>query len=124
MILHIGKHGRKARTIVRGAVAEQVRGCHAIIEFSPGNEDGHQQPSRIDQEMAFTPVDFLPPIIPTGRATHLGGLDRLALEADGARGGLAPCGHARLFAPCFEQSFPGPIVAPWGKGVIDGAYGE
>jgi hypothetical protein len=48
----------------------------------------------------------------------------LALDADGARGGLAPCVHAGLFAQGFDQFGPGPIVAPLGKGVIDSAFGE
>jgi len=44
MILHVGKNGLKARKIVRGDVAEQVRGRHAIIESCTGNEEGNQQP--------------------------------------------------------------------------------
>ena len=98
MILHVSKNGLKARKLVRGDVAEQVWGRHAIIEARTGNEDGKQQPPGIDQEMPFTPVDFLAAILPALGATHLGGLDRLAIDADGARSGLAPCVHAGLFA--------------------------
>ena len=124
MILQVGKNGRKARKIVRGDVAEQVRGRHAIIESCTGNEDGKQHPHCIDQEMPCTPFDFLAAILSTLGATHLGGLDRLTLGADGARRGLTPCVHAGLFAQCFDPFFPGPIGAPWGKGGIDGAFGE
>ena len=124
MILQVGKNDLKARKIVRGDVAEQWRGRHAIIESCTGNEDGNQQPQRIDQEMPLTPFDCLAAILPTLGATPLGGLDRLALDADGARGGLAPCLHAALFAQRFDPFFPGPIVAPLGKVVIDGAFGE
>ncbi len=58
MILHVGKNGRQARKIVRGNVAEQLRGCHAIIESCTGNKDGNQQPQRIDQQMPLAPVNF------------------------------------------------------------------
>jgi len=98
MILHVSKNGLKARKLVRGDVAEQVWGRHAIIEARTGNEDGNQQPQGIDQEMPFTPVDFLAAILPALGAIHLGGLDRLASDADGARSGRAPCVHAGLFA--------------------------
>jgi hypothetical protein len=124
LILHVGKHGLKARKIVRGDAAEPLRGRHAIIESCTDNEDGNHQPQRIDQEMPLTPFDFLATILPTLGATQLGALARLALEANGARGGLAPCVHAGLFAQYFDQFFPGPIVVPVGKGVIDGAFGE
>src|SRR6516164_424397 len=53
MILHVSKNGLKARRLVRGDVAEQVWGRHAIIEARTGNEDGKQQPPGIDQEMPF-----------------------------------------------------------------------
>lgn len=124
MILHVGKNGLKARKIVRGDVAEPLRGRHAIIESCTGNEDGKQQPQCIDQEMAFTPFDLFAAIIPPLGSTHLGGLDRLAIDADGARGGLAPGLYTDLFAQGFDQFFPGPIVAPLGKVVIDGTFGE
>src|SRR6266705_919813 len=74
--------------------------------------------------MPCAPFDFLAPILPPLGATHLGGLDRLALDADGTRGGLAPRLHAGLFTQCLDQFFPCPIVAPLGKIVIDGAFGE
>jgi hypothetical protein len=48
----------------------------------------------------------------------------LAIDAEGAWGGLAPCWHAGLCAQGFAQFFPGPLVAPLGTGVIEGAVGE
>ena len=65
MLLHVGNNGLKARKIVRGDVAEPLRGRPAIIESCTGNEDGNHQPQRIDQEMPLTPCDFLAAIIHT-----------------------------------------------------------
>ena len=124
VILLIRKDRVKTRKVLWRDVAEQERCRHTIIESCTGNEHGKQHPQCIDQEMPFTPCDFLAAILPTLGATHLGGLARWALDADGARGGLAPCLHAGLFAQGFDQFFPGPIIAPLGKGVIDGAFGE
>ena len=124
VILLIRKDRAETRKVLWRDVAEQDRCRHTIIESCTGNENGKQQPQRIDQEMPFTPVDFLAAIIPTLGATHLGGLDRLAIDADGARGGLAPCLHAGLFAQGFDQFCPGPIVTPLGKIVLDDAFGE
>jgi len=124
VILLIRKDRAETRQVLWRDVAEQHRCRHTIIESCTGNEDGNQQPQRIDQEMPLTPFDFLAAILPALGATHLGGLYRLSLDANGARGGLAPCLHAGLFAQGFDQFFPGTIVAPLGKGVIDGAFGE
>ncbi len=124
MILHVGKNGLQARKIVRRDVAEQVRGRHAIIEACTGHEDGHQHPQRLDQEMPLTPFDVLAAILPTLGAPDLGGLDRLAIDARGTGGGLAPRCHTNSFAQGLDHLGPCPIVAPLGKGVIDGAFGE
>src|SRR5262245_49081647 len=124
VILLVRTNRAETRQVLWRDVAEQDRCRHTIIEPCTGHEEGKQHPQRIDQERPLTPVDFLAAIIPTLGATHLGGLHRLALAADGARGGLAPCWHAGLFAQGFDQFFPGPIVAPLVTVVIDGAFGE
>src|SRR6476620_3192036 len=74
--------------------------------------------------MPLAPVDLLAAIIPTLGTTHLGGLDRLALDADGTRRGLAPRVYAGLLTQCLDHFFPCPIVAPLGKGVLDGTFGQ
>ena len=74
--------------------------------------------------MPLAPVDLLAAIIPTLGTTHLGGLDRLAIDADGTRRGLAPRLHAGLLTQCLDHFFPCPIVAPLAKIVIDGAFGQ
>ena len=124
VILLVRKNRAETRKVLWRDVAEQNRCRHALIESCTGNADGKQQPQRLDQERPLTPCDVLAAILPTLGATHLGGLDRLALDADGAWGGLAPCWHAGLCAQGFDQFFPGPIVAPLGKVVLDGAFGE
>jgi len=97
MILLIRKDRHETRKVVGRDVVEQEWGCHAIIETGTGNEDGEQHPQRIDQEMPLAPLDFLAPVIPALRAPHLGGLHRLAIDADSARRRRAPRLHAGLF---------------------------
>ena len=98
VILRIRKDRNETRTIVRLDVAEQDRGRHPVIQTGAGNQDGEQQPQRIHQQMPLAPLDFLAAILPAFRAPDLGGLDRLASEARGTGGGLAPRCHARAFA--------------------------
>ena len=124
VILLIRKDRAEMRQVLWRDVAEQDRCRHTIIEACTGNEDGKQQPQRIDQEMPLTPFDVLAAILPTLGAPDLGGLDRWALDARGTGGGLAPRCHAHSFAQGLDHLGPCPIVAPLGKRVIDGAFGE
>ena len=105
-------------------VAEQERGGHPSIEPGPGKEDGEQPPARIDQERPLAPVALLPPVIAALRATQRGGLDRLALAADGARRGRVPRWHTGWLTPYLAHVCPGPVSAPPGKGGRDGACGQ
>jgi len=114
----------ETRKVVWLDLAEQGRGRHTIIEICTGNEDRKPQAQRSDQQMPLAPVDFLATILPALGASHLGGLDRLALDARGTGGGLAPRFHAGPFAQRLDQLCPCPVVAPLGKGVIHGALGE
>src|SRR5437899_4137835 len=75
VILLIRKDRDETRKVVRRDVAEQERCRHTIIKTRTGNENGQQQAQRIDQQMPLAPVDLLAAIIPTLRASHLGGLD-------------------------------------------------
>ena len=70
--------------------AEQDWGRDPIIEPGTGQEDGEQQPQRIDHQMALAPLDFLAAIVPALGASYLGGLNRLTLDARGTGGGRAP----------------------------------
>ena len=99
----IRKARAQTRQIVRGDVAEQLRSRYAILKAGTGKQDGKQPSQRIDQEMPLASLDVLAPIIPPLGATHLGGLDRWALDADGTRGGRAPCLHAGLFAQALRH---------------------
>jgi hypothetical protein len=74
--------------------------------------------------MSLAPVDFLAAIIPALGASHLGGLDRLTIDARGTGGGVAPCFHADLLAQGLDHLGPGPVVAPLGKVVIHGTLGQ
>src|SRR5215831_6750088 len=104
--------------------AEQGWGCPPILETSTGHEHGEQQSQRIDQQMALAPLHFLAAIIAALRASHLGGLDRLTVDARGTRGGFAPRCHAGPLAQGRDYLVPGPVVAPLGKGVIRSALGQ
>jgi len=124
VILLIGKDRYKTWKIIGCDVAEQERGCHPSIEPRAGNEDSQHQTQRIDPQMPLAPFDFLAPILPALRAPNLGGLDRLALDARGARGRLAPRCHADTFTQGLHNLGPGPVVAPLSKVVIDRALGQ
>src|SRR5215831_4197362 len=65
--------------------------------------------------MALTPVDLLAAIIPTLGTAHLGGLDRLTIDARGTRGGLTSRGHTSLLTQGSDYLGPGAVVAPLGK---------
>src|SRR6266852_1314940 len=124
VILLIRKDCGKTRKVLWRDGTEQERGCHPIIETGTGNEDSDQQPQRIHQQMPLAPVDFLAAIIPALGAPDLGGLDRLAIDARGTRGGLTPRFPARAFAQGLDHLGPCPVVAPLGKVVIDSAFGQ
>src|SRR5947209_10695895 len=98
VILLIRTDRDETRKVVWRDMAEQERCRHPIIETRTGNEDGKQQAQRIDQQMPLASFDFLAPIIPALGAPHLGGLDRLAIDARGTGGGLAPRFYADAFA--------------------------
>jgi hypothetical protein len=65
--------------------------------------------------MTLAPVDLLAALIPTLGTAHLGGLDRLTIDARSTRGGLASRGHTSLLAQGGDDLGPGPVVAPLGK---------
>ena len=124
VILLIRKDRDETRKVVWHDVAEQERCRHPIIETRTGNEDGQQQASRIDQQMPLASFDFLAPIIPARGASHLGGLDRLPLDAGGTGCGLAPRCHAGTCTQGLHHLGPRPVVAPLGKVVRGGALGQ
>ena len=114
VILLIRKDRYKTWNIIGCDVGEQERGCHPIIEPRTGHEDSQHQTQRIDPQMPLAPFDFVP-IIPALRAPNLGGLDRLAIDARGARGRLAPRCHAGTFTQGLHDLAPGSVVAPLTK---------
>src|SRR6266446_8802016 len=124
VILLVRKDRLQTRQILGCDMAKQDRCCDPIIETSAGNQDGQQQPQRIDQQMPLATFDFLAPIIPALRASHLGGLDRLTIDTGSTGGRLAPCGHTNPLAQGPDQLRPCPIVTPLGKIVIDGTLGQ
>src|SRR5262245_64145624 len=90
----------------------------------PRDEHGEQQSPCIAPQRPLAPLDFSATVIPPLGAPHLGGLDRLPVDARGPGGGLAPRYYARAFAQGLDHLGPGPVVAPWRKVVIDRALGE
>src|SRR5512134_2425162 len=124
VILLIRKDRHETWQVLGRDEAEEERGRHPIIEPRTGNEDGQYQAQRIDQQMPLASFDFLAPIIPALGAAHLGGLDRLAIDARDTRGRLAPRGHAGAFTQGLYYLGPCPVVAPLRKVIIDRALGQ
>jgi group II intron reverse transcriptase/maturase len=124
MILLIRKDRDQTRKIGGQHVPEPRRGDHPIIQRGAGHHHCQQQAEGVDQQMALAPFDFFPAVIPTLRATNLGGLDRLAIDARGTWGGLVSRGDAGLFSQYLHYCGPGPIITPLGKIVIHRALGQ
>ena len=124
VILLIRKDRHETGKVLGRDVAEQERSRHPIVETRTGNEDSQHQAQRIDQQMPLAPFDFLAPIIPTRGAPDLRGLDRLAIDARGTRGRLAPRCYAGSFTQGLHDLGPGPVVAPLRKVIIDRALGQ
>src|SRR5215470_8342403 len=124
VILLIRKDRHQTWKVLGRDEAEQERRRHAIVEPRTGNEDSQYQAQCIDQQMPLASFDFLAPIIPALGASHLGGLDRLTIDAHGTRGRLAPRGPAGAFAQSLYYLGPRPIVAPLRKVIIDRALGQ
>src|SRR5215468_1536620 len=74
--------------------------------------------------MPLAPVNLLATIIPPLRASHLGRLDRLTVDAHDTRRGRAPSSYTRPLAQPLDQLGPCPIVAPLHKIIIDGTLGQ
>jgi len=106
VILPIRKDREETRKVVGRDMAKQDRGGHPIIETRTGDQDGQQQAQRIDQQVPLAPIDFLAAIVPTLWAAHLGGLNRLAIDARGAGRGLAPGFHTSPLAQGLDQLGP------------------
>ena len=106
------------------AQAKQAWGRHPIGATGTGEEDGDQHPQRIAPSRALAPLDFLAAVIPACGASRLGGLHRLTLDAHRTGGGCTPRGLAAPLAQGRDSLGPGSVIAPLGKGVIDGAVGQ
>src|SRR6267142_312031 len=75
------------------------------------DDNGHQEPQRINQYMPFTPVDVFAFVV-TPLSTHFGGLDALAIQTAG-RGVLVATGLlAYLGAQGVVEALPVSAVAP------------
>jgi hypothetical protein len=124
VILLIRTDRAETRKVVWRDMAEQSQCRNALIHSGTRHHDGNQHAQRIDQQMPRAPCDFLPAVIPALGTSHLGGLDRLALDAGGTGGWLASRFHTGPFSQCLDQPGPGSVVAPLGTGVLSGALGQ
>jgi hypothetical protein len=115
VILLIRKDRGETWKVLRRDEAEHEGSRYPIIQAGTGKEDGSQPPSCLDPQMPLAPVDLLAALIPTLGTAHLGGLDRLTIDARSTRGGLASRGHTSLLAQGGDDLGPGPVVAPLGK---------
>src|SRR5262245_8362973 len=121
VILLIRKDRHETWQVLGRDEAEQEWSRHPIIETRTRNEDRQHQAQRIYQQMPLAPFDFLAPIIPALGAPDLRSLDRLAIDARGTRGRLAPRCHAGAFTQNLYYLGPSPVVAPLHKIVINRA---
>src|SRR5262245_6167091 len=124
VILLIRKDRHETGKVLGRDETEQEWSRHPIVETRTGNEDSQHQAQRIDQQMPLAPFDFLAAIIPTRGAPDLRSLDRLAIDARGTRGRLAPRCHAGAFTQGLYYLGPSPVVAPLRKVIIDRALGQ
>src|SRR5262245_30507516 len=124
VILLIRKDRHETRKVVWGGLPEQERGRHTIIKPRTGNEHGQSQAQRIDQQMPLTPLNLLAAIISPLRTSHLGGLDRLTINAHGTARGCAPRSRTGPLAQDLDHLGPCPIIAPLDKVVIDRTLGQ
>ena len=85
-------------------------------------QDHHQQnqTDRVDQEVAFAPVDFLARIV-TPLVAGLGTLDALAVDNRSAGLRLSATDQAQMFSQMGMNLVPQAVVLPAAKVVIDGA---
>src|SRR5262245_36547710 len=83
VILLIRKDRHQTWKGLGGDEAEQAWSRHAIVAPCTGNEDRQHQAQCIDQQLPLASCDVLAPSIPTRGAPHLGGLDRLTVDARG-----------------------------------------
>src|SRR5258708_28766804 len=81
------------------------------------HHDLEQQPHRIDEQVTFTPVHFLPAII-SMRPTALRLFDRLAINDASTGRRLAPRWHARALAQRSHEFSPAACIPPLAKVVI------
>src|SRR5712691_8394381 len=112
VILLISKDRGETRKVVRIDLSEQLRCRNAIIQPCTGNRYGKQQAQRIDQQMPLAPFAFLAAVIPALGSSHLGGLDRWAIDAGGTGCWLTSRFHAVPFSQCLDQPGPCPVVTP------------
>jgi hypothetical protein len=90
VILAIAKDDGESRKIFCADLGEPFDGSSPILQRSTCDQDDEQQPNRIDQHMAFAPVNFLAPILPPLRTSHFRRLDRLTVEASRTGSRRAP----------------------------------
>ena len=124
VILAIAKDNGESRELVGAELGAEFDGGGPIIKRGARNQDHEQQPDRVDQHVAFAPVDFLAPIIPPFRASHFRRLDRLTVDASGTGSRRAPFLDAHLGTQAADDLGPRAVVPPLRKVVVDCTLGE
>ena len=94
-------------------------GAIAILYFGAMDHDQQQQAERVDEHMAFAPVDLFSRII-AALPTLFGRLDRLGVNDRGGRRGFPSLGLAHLLAQRGIDLGEQRGLAPQAKGDIDG----
>ncbi len=108
-------HPDPAQLLARAAQPAQQQPCPvAILDGSGRDDDRHQQPHCIDQDMAFTAIDLLAFVV-TPRARHGAAFDTLTIQATG--GGLFVAASLAAYSSPQRvvDALPGPVIPPSAK---------
>ena len=86
--------------------------CRTVIDRGAGDDHGQEKPQSVGQNVTLAALDLLGSVESTLRATHLGGLDRLAIDARSAWRGLAPRRDAHTLTQGRQHPVQRPVIAP------------
>jgi len=93
---------------------EEKTGSSRVGDRGSRDAHGHQEPQRINQQMAFAPFDVFAVVV-AAFASEFCRLDALAVDAARRRMLVTPCLLAHPGAEGVVEASPGPAVTPWAE---------
>lgn len=124
VILGVAKDRLQAGIVVRAELREQGWSGGTIVDLGTRDQDRHQQAQSVNQHVALATLDFLAPVVAPFFASHLGGFDRLTIDARSTRRGVPSRCLPYLLSYCRQHRGPGSIIPPLDEVVIDRALGQ